>query len=138
MTCQGSWVGAAALHVKVGWHCTIAVSALCSVHQLPRCECAVKRSCTPLGHLNTAYMSIYSRIKPYIRALKCIYKLKTHICIIMHLSAYLFVLICSNIHICIHVRIFSKPSMRIDYHYIYVYSITNNCTLSVQPNLPYI
>ena len=37
--CPGSWVGATALCREVGWRCTIAMSAGCSVHQLLGCEC---------------------------------------------------------------------------------------------------
>ena len=36
------------------------------------------------------------------------------------------------------VTIFSKPSMRNEYHHINVLNnYTKNCTLSIQPNLPY-
>ena len=34
-TCQGSLAGSTALCLEVGWRCTIAVSAWCSMHQLP-------------------------------------------------------------------------------------------------------
>ena len=60
--CQGSWVGATALCIKVGWCCTIAVSAWCSAHQLSWCECTVKRFCAPHMHLNAAYMTIHGHM----------------------------------------------------------------------------
>ena len=71
--CQGRWASAATLCMEVRWCCTIAVSVLCSKHQLPEYRCTVKRFCTPLRHLNAAYMSIYSRIQPYIHVFECIY-----------------------------------------------------------------
>ena len=64
--CLGSWASATVLCIAVGWCCTIAVPAWCSVHQLPGCEFAVKGSCAPLRKLNAAciyvYMAIYSHI----------------------------------------------------------------------------
>ena len=45
---KGILAGTTALCMKLGWYCTIAVSAWCSAHQIPRCECAVKVSCKPL------------------------------------------------------------------------------------------
>ena len=59
---KGSWAGTTAFYIEFAWHCTIAILAWCSVHQLPGCECAVKVSVTPLGHLNAAYIEIYSHI----------------------------------------------------------------------------
>ena len=73
--CLGSWVAATVLCRKVGWCCTIAVSARCSMNQLNGCECAVKRSHAPLRHQNSAYIGIYGHIQPYIHAFTCIYKL---------------------------------------------------------------
>ena len=70
--CQGSWAGATAFYIESGWFYTIAVLAWCSTHQLPGCECTVNVSCTPLRHLNAAYIGIYSYMHPYIHAFKCI------------------------------------------------------------------
>ena len=71
---QGSWADTTAIHIEIGWCCTVAVSACCSAHQLPGYECAVKRSCAPLGHLKAIYMSIYSYMQPYIHAFEFMYK----------------------------------------------------------------
>ena len=101
--CQGIWAGASALRVEVGWHCTIAVSAWCSVRQLLGCECTVKKSCTPLRHLNICciyeYIWPYAAIYTYIYVF--IYKLQIYMCIIIHLSACLLVLLCSYIRMCL-------------------------------------
>ena len=86
----GSWAGATALYVEVKWHCTIAVSALYSVHQLPGCECAVKMFCKPLKHLYIKYMGIYSYMQPYIHVFNCIYKFKIYIHILLHLFLFFF------------------------------------------------
>ena len=68
----GSWVGATALCIEVGWRCTIAVLAWYSTHWLLGCECAVKSCCAPFGHLNAAYMGIDGHIQLYIWVFKCI------------------------------------------------------------------
>ena len=67
---QGSWAGTTALHMEVRWHCTIAVSAWCSKHELPACECIVKRSCIPSGRLNAAYICIYGDMQLYVHGFK--------------------------------------------------------------------
>ena len=75
--CSGSWVGTTTLYIEVGWYCTIAVSAWCSVHQLPWCECTGNRSHAPFGCQNGAYMGIYAPfiyIQPYAAIYTCIYK----------------------------------------------------------------
>ena len=68
---QGSWAGAIALCVEIGWCCTVAVSA-CSVHQIPGCECTGKRSCIPFPCLIAAYMSEYDHMQPYVYEFKSI------------------------------------------------------------------
>ena len=73
--CLGSWVSSTTLCMGVGQYCTIAVTAWCSAHQLPGCECIGNRSCAPLGHQNGQYMGIYGHMQPYIHAFTCIYKL---------------------------------------------------------------
>ena len=72
--CQASWTATTALCMEVGWHCTIAVSACFSAQQLPRHECAMTRSCTPLKRLNGAYINIYGHMQLYIHAFECIHK----------------------------------------------------------------
>ena len=64
---QDTWVGAAALHLKVEWLYTIAVLAWCSIHQLSGCNCIVKLHCKAIVHtLGTykqhmwVYMAIYN------------------------------------------------------------------------------
>ena len=87
-----SCVGTTALWMECRWNCIVAVSAQCSAHQLPGCECSAKRSCTPLGCQNGACMGICGHIQPYIHEFTCIYKLKTCICIVFHPYVYLFIL----------------------------------------------
>ena len=61
-TNQGSWACTTALHMEVEWCCNVAISAWYSVHHLLESEFIGKKSCTPLGCLNAAYMSIYMAI----------------------------------------------------------------------------
>ena len=102
-TCLGSWSGITALCKEVGWCCTVAVSALCSINLLSGCEYTVKRSCTPLRYQNGAYMSIYGHMQPYIHTFKCLYKLQTYKCIILHLYVCLFVFL--HFYVCIYICI---------------------------------
>ena len=101
--CQGSWAGAAAFHMEIGWCYTIAASAWCSTNQLFGCECTVKRSHALLEHLNASYIGIYSYMQLCINAFECMCKLQTCIYIIMHLFTYLFMLLysCICVYICI-------------------------------------
>ena len=69
----GNCVGATALWMEAGWCFTTAVSAWYSTHQLSSLECAMKRSCTPLGRQNSAYMGIYGHMQQYIHVFTCIY-----------------------------------------------------------------
>ena len=100
---QGSWTSALALYMEVGWHCTIAASAWCSAHQLLRCECAVKRSCAPLGHLNAACMSIYGHIQQFIHAFEYIYKFQYINISLLTCLVVFFMLLYSYIRIYIHI-----------------------------------
>ena len=63
---QGSWAGTTDLCIEVGWCYTISVLVWCGTNRFPGCECAVKVSFTPLGHLNAVYMGIYSYMQSYI------------------------------------------------------------------------
>ena len=83
----GCYVGTAAPFREVGWHCTAAVSAGCSVHQLLGCECTGNRSYAPLGRQNSAYIGIYGHIQLYIKVFTCIYKFQKYIRIMLHLLA---------------------------------------------------
>ena len=113
---QGSWAGATAFCIDVGWHCTIAISAWCSTHQLPGCECAVKVSQEPLGCLNAACMGIYNHMEPYIHAFKCMYNLKIYTYILLHLLACLFTLLCIYTCICAYIGVFWLTFGLILYH----------------------
>ena len=103
--CPGSWASATALCKKVVWCCTIAVSAWCRMHQLPGCECAVKRSCAPLGSQNSAYMNIYSYMQLYIHLNAC--KSFKHIyalyCTRMYIYLCFYAFIYTHTHIYIYV-----------------------------------
>ena len=101
-----SWAGATYLCIKVGWHSTIALLAWYSIHQLPGCEWAVKRPCTPLRCLNAACISMYSHIQLCIYALKCIYKIQIHIYTLLHLFTCLYVLLFSYIRVHIYIYIY--------------------------------
>ena len=97
--CQGSWASTTALYVEVGLHCSIAVSALGSAHQLPGCECTRKRFHTPLKRLNALYISIYGHIQPYIYTIKCIYKLNIYIYIPCYIFLHAFLCIYAPIYV---------------------------------------
>ena len=62
---KGSWAGAKALYIKVGWHCTIAVSDWGFVHQLPGCEEVLHTS-------HASKCCIYEYILPYAAKYICI------------------------------------------------------------------
>ena len=87
---------------KLGGIAHVAVSAWCSAHQLPGCECTGKRFCATFGCLIAMYISIYGHMQLYIHTFECKYNLQIYIyiyiyiyiCIIMRLFACLFVLIC--------------------------------------------
>ena len=104
--CPGSLVGATVLCREVGWHCTVAVSAGCSPHQLPGCKSIGNRSCAPLGHQNSVCIGIYGHMQPYIQAFTCIYKFQTYIYIIPHLLGCLFVPKCFYIRKCMRIYMY--------------------------------
>ena len=120
--CSRSYVSTTALCREVVWHCTVAVSAWCSMHQLPGCECTMNRSRTPLRHQNGAYMGIYGHMQPYIQVFAYIYKLKTciyasyctFICVYLCFIAYIYADVC--VYRCILACIWSHPLL-ITQHY---------------------
>ena len=71
----GNCIDTTALWMEVVWRYTAAVSAWCSAHQLPGCECTVKRSRAPLRCQNSAYISIYYHMQIYLQIFLCISKL---------------------------------------------------------------
>ena len=106
---SGSWVGVIALCREVGWHYTEGISAWYSMHQLPGCECTVNRSCTPLRHQNSAYLSIFGYMQEYIQMCECIYNLQIYIiyvCIILYIYLYLLKPVCFYVCGYIYIGIF--------------------------------
>ena len=59
--------------MEVEWYCTIAMSARCSMHQLPKYLCTLKLLYAPLASVFVAYVGIYGHSQPYIHAVAYIY-----------------------------------------------------------------
>ena len=68
----------------------VAVSAWCSTHQLPGCECAVKVLHALLRYLYIEYMGIYGYIKAYIHVLNSIHKFHIYIIYIIYAPLYTY------------------------------------------------
>ena len=101
--------------MEVEQRSTIAVSAWCSMHQLPGCKCAMKRSHAPLRCQDGAYMSIYGYMQLCIHGFISIYILKTKICIMLHLMCiylwfYAYVYADIYVYRCILACIWSCPT----------------------------
>ena len=92
--CPGSWVGTTTLCIELEVvHCTIAVSAWCSAHQLVGCECTGNRSCAYLLGAKMvqiwAYMAICSHIYMYLHAYTSFKYMYTSYYIFMYVYLYL-------------------------------------------------
>ena len=121
--CQGSWAGATTPYTRFGQHYIIAMLDWYSKHQLPGCECTVKKSCVPLERLNSACKSIYGHMQPYIHIFECIYNLDIYIYIYIYASKY----ICLYGYLCLYSSV---------YIYVCVYSCVLACIWSHPTSFP--